>query len=112
MDSDAKIWIKNGKTYYESKKSCIFASDFSANHNKDYSVVKTSGSHRPLTVGFFLNKSHAFHAPQEVYDILEAVEGSKSEFICQCILKAAQLPWAALFLGNGESGKIITQKNK
>lgn len=43
-------------------------------------------------------KSYAFHAPQEVYDILEAVEGSKSEFICQCILKAAQLPWAALFV--------------
>ena len=55
-------------------------------------------------------KSYAFHAPQEVYDILEAVEGSKSEFICQCILKAAQIPWAALFLGKGESGKIITQK--
>ena len=55
-------------------------------------------------------KSYAFHAPQEVYDILEAVEGSKSEFICQCILKAAQLPWATLFLGKGESGKIITQK--
>ena len=37
-------------------------------------------------------KSYAFHAPQEVYDILEAVQGSKSEFICQCIIKAAQLP--------------------
>ncbi|MBQ9637769.1 MAG: hypothetical protein IJV36_07770 [Prevotella sp.] len=37
-------------------------------------------------------KSYAFHAPQEVYDILERVQGSKSEFICQCILKAAQLP--------------------
>lgn len=35
-------------------------------------------------------KSYAFHAPQEVYDILEAVQGSKSEFICQCIIKAAQ----------------------
>ena len=40
-------------------------------------------------------KSYAFHAPQEVYDILEAVKGSKSEFICKCIIKAAQLPWAA-----------------
>lgn len=37
-------------------------------------------------------KSYAFHAPQEVYDILEAVKGSKSEFICKCIIKAAQLP--------------------
>lgn len=37
-------------------------------------------------------KSYAFHAPQEVYDILEAVEGSKSDFICKCILKAAQMP--------------------
>lgn len=37
-------------------------------------------------------KSYAFHAPKEVYDILEAVEGSKSDFICKCIIKAAQLP--------------------
>lgn len=36
-------------------------------------------------------KSYAFHAPQEVYDILEAVKGSKSEFICQCIIKAAKM---------------------
>lgn len=36
-------------------------------------------------------KSYAFHAPPEVHEILEKVQGSKSEFICQCILKAAQL---------------------
>lgn len=36
-------------------------------------------------------KSYAFHAPQEVYDILEAVEGSKSEFICKCIIEANKL---------------------
>ena len=33
-------------------------------------------------------KSYAFHAPQEVYDILEAVKGTKSEFINRCILEA------------------------
>ena len=36
-------------------------------------------------------KSYAFHAPQEVYDILEAVQGSKSEYICKCIITAAPL---------------------
>ena len=36
-------------------------------------------------------KSYAFHAPQEVYDILEAVQGSKSEFICRCIIEASKL---------------------
>lgn len=36
-------------------------------------------------------KSYAFHAPQEVHDILEAVEGSKSAYICQCILIASEM---------------------
>ena len=35
-------------------------------------------------------KSYALHAPREVYDILEAVKGTKSEFISQCIIKAAK----------------------
>ena len=48
-------------------------------------------------------KSYAFHAPPEVHEILEKVQGSKSEFICQCILKAAQLPWA-VFLTKCASG--------
>lgn len=36
-------------------------------------------------------KSYAFHAPQEVHDILEAVEGSKSAYICKCILMAEEM---------------------
>lgn len=36
-------------------------------------------------------KSYAFHAPQEVHDILESVEGSKSAYICQCILMATEM---------------------
>lgn len=34
-------------------------------------------------------KSYAFHATPEVHDILENVEGSKSAYICKCILFAA-----------------------
>ncbi|MCM1516075.1 MAG: hypothetical protein NC080_06635 [Paraprevotella sp.] len=35
-------------------------------------------------------KSYAFSATQEVYEILERVEGSKSAFICECILRAVR----------------------
>ena len=35
-------------------------------------------------------KSYAFHAPQEVYDILENMQGSKSDYINQCIILATK----------------------
>ena len=31
---------------------------------------------------------YGFRAPQVVHDILQRVEGSKADFICQCILQA------------------------
>lgn len=34
-------------------------------------------------------KSYQLYATEDVVRILEAVEGSKSDFICKCILKAA-----------------------
>jgi len=39
------------------EKTLTFVHYFKANHNKDYSVVKTLGAHRPSTVGFFMRKS-------------------------------------------------------
>lgn len=36
-------------------------------------------------------KSYAFHAPQEVYDILENVAGSKSDYINKCIILATKM---------------------
>ena len=35
---------------------------------------------------------YGFRAIQEVHDILQNVQGSKADFINQCILKAAQMP--------------------
>lgn len=36
-------------------------------------------------------KTYFFSATQEVYDILEAVEGSKSSYICKCIILASRI---------------------
>lgn len=34
-------------------------------------------------------RSYTFYAPQAVVDVLDKVEGNKSEYICRCILQAA-----------------------
>lgn len=34
--------------------------------------------------------TYALYATQEVHDILQCVEGSKSEYICRCILAYTQ----------------------
>ena len=36
-------------------------------------------------------KQYMFYATQEVHDILSKVEGSRSAYICRCILMAAQM---------------------
>lgn len=34
--------------------------------------------------------TYALYATQEVHDILQSVEGSKSDFICKCVLAYAK----------------------
>lgn len=36
-------------------------------------------------------KPYMFYATQEVHDILSQIEGSKSAYICKCILAASEI---------------------
>ena len=61
-------------------------------YNKKMEEKKKRGGKRegagrkPTTV-----KPYMFYATQEVHDILEAVDGSRSAYICKCILMAAEM---------------------
>jgi hypothetical protein len=54
---------------HNAKNFIIFAATFEANHNKDYSVVKTFRSHRPLAVAFFLRRVEQIQGKDNTFSL-------------------------------------------